>query len=185
MNLLSIDPSIRSLGLAVFDESGAVTKIASLKLSNGHEDDYVIRAVAMARSIVPYVMDGDWSVVTETPAHWSHARGTNSESSESVQKLYWFVGTLVGHLIDLPQVKDIYTVKPAQWKGTVPKAVMTARARKMFPTLPIDSFPHDTHEALILGSWARRKIESGNSHPLVPVKSSVLSIQAPDIKEYP
>ena len=185
MNLLSIDPSIRSLGLAVFDEAGTVTKIAHLKLANGNDEDYVIRAVAMARSIVPYVMEGDWNVVTETPAHWCHARGTNSESSESVQKLYWFVGTIVGHLMALPQVKDIYTVKPAQWKGTVPKAVMTTRAKKMFPTLPIDSFPHDTHEALILGAWAKRKIDAGTVSPLVPVKSSVLTTKAPDIQECP
>lgn len=169
--IIGIDPSIRSVGMAAVDDTeGDPFSIAGIILdAKASDKDYPERALRMVESVMRMIyvwyLPGRTTVICETPAHWNHSRGIDSEASESVQKLYWFVGALAASLQACDKVDRLYLVRPIEWKGTTPKPIMVRRSAAAlagaFDPEVIESLTHDTHEAVCLARWFQRKFQDG------------------------
>ncbi len=162
--IIAIDPSIRQVGLAVYDH-GRVIAFGTISI-NANGVDWLSRASQSADSICKtahgYIKDQDSTVlVIETPEHWSTSRGLDSEASESVQKTYWVVGAIIGRL--WPFVAQIVAVRPNAWKGSAPKPIMVARAQPHVKHLSVDphGYTHDAYEAVCLAIWYTKSKRSG------------------------
>ncbi len=160
--ILAIDPSTLSTGVALFDGINILAcGCVSATDDKSHKLGYLERALLMVDSIAAWMPydQGEITVVVETPAHWASARGSDSEASESVQKLYWMVGALIERLIGLSIVDTVYSVHPTDWKGHVPKTVMVERSKawllskNRYTEAEREDMPHDTHEAITLARW--------------------------------
>lgn len=165
--LISIDPSLRSLGYAIFKRSMAlvVAGVARPRKARIAGKSYHQRGVVLADDLWRYLesfMDSKKSadIIIEVPTNWFNERGMTSKDNEAIQKLYYFVGTLIGILYNKPNVFSIWGVTPMAWKGSAPKPVMVERAYKYLKNLGRDTdikMPHDTCEALLLGRFAFSK----------------------------
>jgi len=165
--LISIDPSLRSLGYAVFKKNkdlivAGVARPRKVKIVG---KSYHQRGAILADDLWRYLesfIDSEKSadIIIELPTNWFNERGMTSKDNEAIQKLYYFVGALIGILYNKPNVFSIWGVSPMAWKGTTPKPVMIERAYKYLKTMGKDTdikMPHDTCEALLLGRFAFSK----------------------------
>lgn len=192
--IFAVDPSIRSLGWAVIMPGvGTVLEAGYIKNKSKDNDDYAARAVAMgiltrstlytacSRSRGPRA-----DVIVEQPAAWLSAKGLASMHSESIQRLYYFVGALCGLLIDCDVVDSIWCIPASKWKGQTPKDVITRRVARRLEAqgkkLPKKT-PDDTVEAIQLGAYASKHIEkvgsswAYNNHTLVFSRRAILGGQ--------
>lgn len=158
--------SIYSLSLARHRYAGLV--------SQSSEGDWKERAIQMARVVKEIAVQelGKGArrtrAVIETPDNWFTDRGEDSKRDEAVQKLYWFVGHLVGALEGLMYhagyIQDIWTVVPKAWKGQTPKPIMHDRGVKALTDqgwiLDPKKFKHDVAEAVLLARIAGNKLRS-------------------------
>lgn len=176
--IVAVDPSIRSCGIASA-RGNEISRIGIVTLSTA-KGDYVQRATAMATSVIEVAARmmhpkcGEAvSVLIETPMHWQSYRGLSSEASEDIQKLYWFVGTLVRGCMNLTLVDHVYVVRPTEWKGHTPKPAMVHRSMRYLQasSIHIDAskYPHDTHEAVCLAMWGREALIRLDPSPAVKV----------------
>jgi hypothetical protein len=122
--LVSVDPSLRSSGLAIF-EGGVLVHAVSVKSKAATSADVAQRAVTMARLIVdaarPFVSplvneDREPSVVLEWPQIYRAARAMGDPNDLPGLAA---VGAAVVALLNAHAV-CIYT--PREWAGQVPKA---------------------------------------------------------------
>lgn len=177
--ILSIDPSMTSLGYAILQ--GEVLQSAGfIKQQTSSSVDYHARGAYMAAEVIRIISVLEppvplLDVVIEAPANWFDSRGTASKDSEAVQKLYYQVGLLVGMLCNHDAVRSVWCCTPGQWKGQTPKPIMVTRSQRFTAAQGIflpDHVPHDVHEAILLGRWASklRVVETGEFiEPLVAV----------------
>jgi hypothetical protein len=169
--IIAIDPSIRSIGVAEYDRSLDKIVLAHGIAQPSSQGEYFARALTMVDSVIRVGLSGSRalrsvSIVCETPAHWHTQKGLDSEASESVQKLYWFVGALVSRLQMYEVVHSLYVVRPSDWKGQTPKSIMVERSTTYllstgFRQADIDLMTHDTHESCCLARWFHRKLRTG------------------------
>jgi hypothetical protein len=162
--ILSIDPSIRSLGYCLLDEDRHLRSAAVIAQETMGTDDYRLRAFWMAqmmamcvRTLVDTTKEGRIHVVVEAPENWKMARGVIARDSEAVQKLYFFVGALIVQLVATGKVFSVWITEPTTWKGNLPKSVTSERARKFAASMGVvlgPEVPHDTLEAVLLGHYA-------------------------------
>lgn len=174
--LIAIDPSIRSLGLTamLIDPTHGHTHQAQVlecgTFATKEHDSWRLRSATMAhrvRSRIEHLIDEHQVptvVVMETPANWFNQRGQASKDSESVQKLYHFVGELVGQL-SRTDISRLWVTTPSGWKGTTPKAIMVKRAITYGSRygLQLDPSYDDACESLMLARAAveHRVLTSG------------------------
>lgn len=181
--ILSIDPSIASLGYAVhmlgsfYDENkkefpywqimdAGRIQVRDTKLP------YQLRAMTMcegllqSKSVLPMMArlrQQATLIVTETPSNWFTDKGMASKDDEDIQKLYWMVGALSasckygfkGRCIML-------AVTPQVWKGQANKKIVQGRAEKYmkenFDAGWNQPIQHDIADALLLGRMAVQKV---------------------------
>lgn len=164
--LLSIDPSIVSLGWAL--HHGVDKDMEFLRagaISQKTHTDYYFRGAAACytlRHLISSTVEKGQEVwvVIECPANWFSEKGIQSKDNEAVQKVYACVGALVSGLVFHPDVSQIYTVSPSGWKGNAQKQHMIRRWERLRRIKGIHireekgSVPHDTIEAIMLARAA-------------------------------
>lgn len=138
----TIDPSIRSLGYTLATlPGGELISATHIKLPGGNPADasYTERAMRMAKVTVDSVYAAAYginnatltTVVVELPENWAGGRGVSSKDAGSIQKLYFFVGALLGELSFVEGMREplrnVYLVEPSKWKRQVPKKIMRKR----------------------------------------------------------
>lgn len=158
-----MDPSIVSLGYAIrkLDEE-KILAAGTIKSPSSNNDtyEYQVRALAMAHtvintavSLIKALPDGGLHVLTEMPNNWQTQKGNDSKNSESVQKLYWFVGAMLGAMSTHSACGTLHGVYPNEWKGATPKTVMVKRALAYQSQIMTYS-SHDAAEAVLLSKWS-------------------------------
>lgn len=176
-HLISIDPSISSLGTAFHDYKGSLEEACLLTNTNSTSMPWQERAEFMARATAEFwwrrltmnrIAYGALIVVIEMPENWFGERGMQSKDSEAIQKLYFFTGMLIKSLsICLTYVHQILLVTPTRWKGQVPKPVMVQRAFKYLKKQdfqwPEGGMSDDIAEAILLGKYTLEKGEQDES----------------------
>lgn len=123
--LMSIDPSINNLGVAVWDMSSK--KLLMWKLVHpkvGHRDNEYMKALSMSDQL------REWAkiyavnhVILEVPEHWS-VGGFEARETGSIAKLCFVCGLLYGMQYEM---EEFDLVTPRGWKGQLPKDVMANR----------------------------------------------------------
>lgn len=156
--LFTVDPSISSLGYAIFFD-GDIISAGHIKQNTSTKENYRIRAVSMSQillgTIKTYIetfSNVELTMVIEAQSNWGSAKGSAAKDSESIQKLYFATGLYIQAIMSLPQTVEIKTIEPIKWKGQAPKDVMVRRAHAYVPSL--EKCPHDTCEAVLIGKFA-------------------------------
>jgi hypothetical protein len=132
---VAIDPSINSLGYAVFKKR-AIVSYGLLKEKKG--GDYLEKARNMSvtiRSILDELSEKaypwpDVQLVTEIPQSFGNA-GYLARESGAERKLTFVAGMVYG----LTPTAIAY--EPQQWKGQLSKCVVRARLSKRYPKLKL------------------------------------------------
>lgn len=120
--ILSVDPSVRSAGVAVFDNR---TLIAAHRVTIAKADgeDPVNRWRRMALKIVLLAPEGVRTLIAERPQIYQRGGGRTKGDPNDLLGLAGVVGALAAYL---PLV-EVRSVLPATWKGQVSKEPMSTR----------------------------------------------------------
>jgi Holliday junction resolvasome RuvABC endonuclease subunit len=136
--LLSIDPSLYSLGWALYSATqgagryddivggawryGCIHPKGTTRVEKW--SDVLFRLVAQM---------GDWAIshlVAEWPAYFASTRGKIAAQSGHTLELAGMIGYIAGRLSMRPERIALYT--PQQWKGSVPKSATRAKFIRTF-----------------------------------------------------
>jgi len=166
MILITIDPSIRAAGLAMFYDSFLqAAAVINQKVPAGQH--WLLTAYQMADAMayqVGVLTEGCTKVhvVTEMPDNWGRGRGEDSRNRGDIQKLYTYVGIQTGLLRSNPKIASIHAVVPSGWKGTTPKRITIQRS---IAYLQSQDFPdvddHNANDAVMIGKRINEVKEDG------------------------
>lgn len=169
--LITIDPSLRNLGIAMFGMTDE--HISSLMCLGGihnpakDNDDWFLRASLMVQAVETFIesvrVTGEpFLLVTETQENWFGPKGEDSKNSGAIQKLYFFTGALSQLFPRVANYEGAYGIGPSTWKGQVSKEVMMDRAHRWLEAKgwgePLN-MTHDIAEALLLGKYVVQHIQ--------------------------
>lgn len=166
MRLIAIDPSIRSVGVAIGrvkeaePDSWSLHAALSLRVpQRATVPSWRARAQAMARAVVSSIrpLDGGTVVGIEQPDNWATGRGVTSKDAGSIQKLYWFVGFLAGLIRS--HSCSVVLATPKEWKGSTPKKITRQRVDRALDQRGLrllKGATEDTYDAVGLWLWLCR-----------------------------
>jgi hypothetical protein len=136
--LMSIDPSINNLGVAIWDmdkKEPILWKLVHPK--KDFKGDEYAKSISMADQI------REWKkiylvnhVIMEVPEHWA-VGGFEARETGSIAKLCFVCGLLFGMRYD-ESVELFQLVSPRGWKGQLPKDVVANRLQKDYLQYGID-----------------------------------------------
>lgn len=133
--LMSIDPSINNVGIAIWELPNVLMmhKLLHPKV-NARNNEY-----DKSLSILDQIKEWKKSyainrIILEVPAHWA-VGGFEARETGSIAKLMLVVGLIYSLKHDLDELK---IVKPHEWKGQLPKDVMENRLRDDYSSIGID-----------------------------------------------
>jgi hypothetical protein len=134
--LMSIDPSINNLGVAIWDI--ADKSLLLFKLVHPRKD---CRNNEYAKSLSMSDQLREWArtylvnqMILEVPEHWS-VGGFEARESGSIGKLCFVCGLIYGMQYDMDKF-DL--ISPRGWKGQLPKNVVANRLQKEYLQYGID-----------------------------------------------
>lgn len=160
--MLSIDPGLNGTGIVYWLDATPLraavlhplNSVVRATIKNA-ETDLAVRARSLAQRVCTFPPRSGraHSVVIEFPEHHESFKGRTARTTGSIDRLTFFIGVLVG---TLPPHWRVILVRVRDWKGQLPKDVVTARMIKrygpdMAATLRIRAHAWD---ALGIGSWA-------------------------------
>lgn len=173
LQVISVDPSMTILGMAVHDEgvlecSGRIVRKAKRP---GMDDpaSWFIDSTAMADTVGYWILmaathqDHVLSrfrarvLIIEMPANWMGGRGEQSKDNEAVQKLYATVGCIASHPVIRAYCSVVCWVQPGQWKGQVDKDIMLNRAVR-YAGVGHKITDHNQAEAILLGRYCVERL---------------------------
>jgi hypothetical protein len=178
--LVSIDPSMRNLGYAIYNipnwSDYRLREIASVHMpgravKNWYQEAYLM-AHASARSIeaaLDMVHSAEHLVfICELQESWQGPKGQMSVDAGAIQKLYFFTGVFMRQLREIKHYTGLWGVRPTNGKGQMPKDVAMRRARVVIDKhLGQDKgqgIPHDVAEAILIGKYACNHIMKVEDH---------------------
>ncbi len=173
--LLALDPSVRSPGIAIFKDGTLViadrVKIPKYdveKFSDGARWDFVARRIlASVRPCLSDVTEGATDLVFELPQiyTWGKSKGDPND----LVGLAGVAGALVGHLVQSFPLLGVYSPTPAEWIGQLPKSTKgsakeSPRAQRILSRLSAEELArvpdqHDALDAVGLGLWRLGRLE--------------------------
>lgn len=134
--LISIDPSINNLGMAIWDLNSLVldscnpSKLVMHKLVHplkNCRDNEFEKSFSMLNQIrewkTKYLVN---KIICEVPEHWAVA-GFQARETGSIAKLMFVCGMLYSLR---NEVEEMRLVTPREWKGQLPKKVVANRLQK-------------------------------------------------------
>lgn len=134
--LMSIDPSINNLGLAIWDLSLNKLLMHTLvhPLKDARNDEYD-KTYSMLMQLKQWRETcGVNRVICEVPDHWAVA-GFEARETGSMVKLAFVCGSIYSMRFELDEMK---VVKPKEWKGQLPKKVVANRLQEDYLKVGID-----------------------------------------------
>jgi len=158
MKLFCIDPSIKALGWAVFEDDGLWVLDESGVLTFGKADgDWQERVKVSAERVydlaVEYGISAGDRCVIEHPQVLGGARGEAASNTGATLKLMaqaWTLRTVMEECLAVETVM----VHPTEWKGNAPKEVTQRRVRRHWRWTGED---HNEADAVGIGDWYLRK----------------------------
>lgn len=161
--LLALDPGTEQAGIAVF-RNGKLDDVDVLRVqaSQGNKEQ---RASFMARKVILWAEKAkatkSTKIVMEYPQIYRHGAGADVDPDD-VLALVLVVGHVWGacHAMD---GNDVSLVRPAAWKGQVPKRIMNARIVATLDVTERDLVErnvksnHNALDAVGVGLWALRR----------------------------
>lgn len=134
--LITIDPSINNLGMAIWNISGK--ELLYYKLVHpeiGKRKDEYQKSLSMLNQIYEYVAEYEVNkMMIEVPEHWA-VGGFAARETGSIAKLCFVCGMLYSLVLHLDEVK---LVTPRGWKGQLPKDVVANRLRDHYVAVGVD-----------------------------------------------
>ena len=178
--LISIDPSIRVLGVSVWRDNKLYS--AYTLRTTGKYLTWQDRALTMACRVGSIIVNHQPSIVViEIHENWHSQRGNVSKDSESIQKLYYYVGLQAGllpYIYGQDGSVTVLGITPNTWKGNVPKNVMLTRCNKVVKQQKLnwDIKDHNVAEAILLGNKSIKLLGDSIVHsiPILEDKSYVV-----------
>lgn len=134
--LMSIDPSINNLGVAVWDVGSQTLLMYRLlhPLKDAKNNEYE-KSYSMLMQLKQWKETyGVNKVICEVPEHWAVA-GFEARETGSIAKLCFVCGLIYSLRCELDEMK---VVKPREWKGQLPKKVVANRLRHDYLKYDID-----------------------------------------------
>lgn len=142
--VMSIDPSINFMGVAVFE--GKKPILWRLLKPKSIYKDADEKCVDLYNQI--YDLRDEYEpdiIVLENPDHWA-VGGFEARESGSIQKLTFLCGMLY-------TLGKVQLVLPREWKGQLPKNVVRNRLKPFYPEIITDELDHNICDALGLAHW--------------------------------
>lgn len=134
--LMTIDPSINNLGMAIWDiptQALLLWKLVHPK-PDCRKNEYE-KSVSMCDQLREWAKTyAVTEVLMEVPEHWA-VGGFEARETGSIAKLCLVVG-LIYSLRD--SLEELKIVKPHEWKGQLPKEVMENRLRDDYLAIDVD-----------------------------------------------
>lgn len=134
--LMSIDPSINNLGLAVWDLSlgKLLMHVLIHPLKDARNDEYD-KTYSMLMQLKQWRETyGVNKIICEVPDHWAVA-GFEARETGSMVKLAFVCGSIYSMRHELEEMR---VVKPRDWKGQLPKKVVANRLQESYVKYGID-----------------------------------------------
>ncbi len=148
--LMSIDPSINNLGVAVF-EGQKLILYKLLHPSKDCRDTPYDKAISLFNKIKDDIKV--WSVrrlILEIPEYWAVA-GFHARETGAIFKLTFVCGALCTLVNDLEELK---VVTPREWKGQLPKNVVANRLRDSYlPDVDLTKINENVMDAIGIGHF--------------------------------
>lgn len=167
--VVAIDPGLTCAGLAVFvDEK--LTFVEAIKTRT--KGNQVVRAAAIAKAAIALAPEAD-VVVVEWPQIYQRDSGKTKGDPNNLLPL----AAICGAVAALAWPADVIPIRPAAWKGQIPKTTKTGDnpiAARALARLSSDErallsgrkLPHDVFDAIglglhWLGRFARKRVFPG------------------------
>lgn len=133
--LISIDPSINNVGIAVWELPNALMMYRLLHPKVDARNNEYDKSLSILDQIKDWIKTYAVNrMILEVPAHWA-VGGFEARETGSIAKLMLVVGLLYSMKHDLDELK---IVKPHEWKGQLPKEVMENRLRDEYTAIGVD-----------------------------------------------
>ena len=134
--LMSIDPSINNLGVAIWDiPSKKLLMWELIHPKVGQRQNEYVKALSMSDQLRERAkMYAVNRVILEVPEHWA-VGGFEARETGSIAKLCFVCGLLYGMQYEM---EEFDLVVPRGWKGQLPKDVMANRLRDVYLSYGID-----------------------------------------------
>lgn len=130
--LLSCDPSVNNLGMAIWDLTEK--KLLLWKLVHpevGHRKNEFDKSVSMLNQIEQWMKIYSVNhIIMEVPEHWV-VGGFQARETGSMSKLSFVCGMLCS-LVNHKDIEEFKVVTPAEYKGQLPKEVVANRLREAY-----------------------------------------------------
>ena len=143
--LMSIDPSINNLGMAIWDVNEK--KLLLWKLLHpevGQRRNEFDKSLSMLNQVKQWIQTYAVNrIIMETPEHWV-VGGFQARETGSMTKLAFVCGMLCSLVNDLQEFK---VVTPAEWKGQLPKEVVANRLKDHYLPLGVNLTEIDANVA--------------------------------------
>jgi len=128
--LMSIDPSINNLGVAIWDiPSKTLLMWKLVHPKSGYKSNEYTKSLSMSDQL------REWAkvymvnhMILEVPEHWS-VGGFEARETGSIAKLCFVCGLIYGMQYDM---KEFQLVAPRGWKFQLPKEVVANRLHKEY-----------------------------------------------------
>ena len=133
--LLSIDPSINHVGVAVWELPNKLIMYGLLHPKVKERENEYDKSMSILNQIKEWKQNyGVNRIILEVPAHWA-VGGFEARETGSIAKLMLVVGALYSLK---PEVDEFKVVKPHEWKGQLPKSVMVNRLKEFYVNAGVD-----------------------------------------------
>ena len=143
--LLSCDPSVNNLGMAIWDVNEK--KLLLWKLLHpevGQRRNEFDKSLSMLNQVKQWIQTYAVNrIIMETPEHWV-VGGFQARETGSMTKLAFVCGMLCSLVNDLQEFK---VVTPAEWKGQLPKEVVANRLKDHYLPLGVNLTEIDANVA--------------------------------------
>lgn len=133
--LISIDPSINNVGIAIWELPNILMMYQLLHPKVGERGNEYDKSLSILMQLKEWVRTYAVNrMILEVPAHWAVA-GFEARETGSIAKLMLVVGLIYSLK---PQLDELKIVKPHEWKGQLPKDVMQNRLREDYLAINVD-----------------------------------------------
>ena len=130
--LMTIDPSINNLGMAIWDISTKALLLWKLvhPKTDRQKDEYE-KSVSMCDQLRAWAKEYSVTeILMEVPEHWA-VGGFEARETGSIAKLCFVCGLIYGMQYEM---EEFDLVSPRGWKGQLPKDVMANRLQDEYWT---------------------------------------------------
>jgi len=152
--ILCIDPSVQSLGWAVFElyeAYGVLINTGEIKI---RKSNWIYRLDFMINQLYKlFILESIDLILIEQPIIYYSGRGAVAANSESIMKLCSFVFAVRQMFLDYFHA-EVQLVDVRKWKGQIPKSVTQKRNKKHWN---FESDNDDISDAVGIGDWYIRK----------------------------